>query len=566
MKHRLFIILFALIIFSCNTSSSIENTSEKPTLGLIGEKVMVVSAHPIASEVGKEILANGGNAVDAAVAVQFALAVVYPTAGNIGGGGFMVYRDKNGNSNTLDYREKAPAKASRDMYLDSANNVIEDLSTLGHLAVGVPGAVDGMVKAHAEYGSLSWEQLLQPAIDLATKGFLVTKKEADRFNKYVDVFESVNTVAPSHILNNWNESDTIYHLELASTLVRIRDNGRSGFYEGETASLLLDEMERGNGILTQEDLDNYQSKWRDPIVSIYRDHKIITMSPPSSGGIALTQLLHSVEPYKLKEMGHNSTEYIHLLAEAERRVYADRAEYLGDMDFYDVPIAKLTNREYNTDRMKSFNPLKATPSDSIGSGTILLESDQTTHFSIVDAKGNAVSITTTLNGHYGSKVMVGNAGFFLNNEMDDFSIKPGTHNMFGLVGGEANAIVPGKRMLSSMTPTIVEKNNELYMVVGSPGGSTIITSVFQTILNVIDFNMTMQEAVYAKRVHNQWLPDAIKHEEDGLSEQVASDLVKLGHKLLETETIGRVDAVKVLDNGNLEGGADKRGDDSAAGY
>ncbi len=564
MKKTLLSLFLAVIIFSCNTNSTTKNKAK--TLGTIGDKAMVVTAHPIASQVGKEILQSGGNAVDAAIAVQFTLAVVFPFAGNIGGGGFMVYRDKDGNTNTLDFREMAPAKASRDMYLDSTGNVIKDLSIRGHLASGVPGSVDGMIEAHAKYGSLPWKQLIQPAIDLATIGFSVTKREADGFNRISESLKELNTIEPTHLLRNWNVGDTIYHLELASTLVRIRDNGRAGFYEGETAQFLIKEMERGNGIITLEDLNNYHSIWRAPIISNYHGNKIITMPPPSSGGIALAQLLQSVESYDLKKLGHNSAGYIHLLTEAQRRVYADRSEYLGDMDFYNVPMKQLTNANYNKARMKSFNPDKATPSDSISNGNILLESDQTTHFSIVDAEGNAVAITTTLNGAFGSRVVVGKAGFFLNNEMDDFSVKPGVPNMFGLVGGEANAIAPGKRMLSSMTPTIVEKENKLLLVTGSPGGATIITSVFQSIINVIDFDMTMQEAVNAKRTHSQWLPDVIFYEKGGLDEDIIKNLENKGHKLLERGNIGRVDAVKVMMNGKLEGAADPRGDDLAAGF
>ncbi len=563
MKKIITIILGALLIYGCN---NISDTAHTQKLGTIANKAMVVTAHPIASNVGKAILKKGGNAVDAAVAVQFTLAVVFPFAGNIGGGGFMVYRANDGSANTLDFREMAPSKASRDMYLDSTGNVIKDLSIRGHLASGVPGSVDGMIEAHKKYGSLPWEQLVQPAIDLATLGFLVSEKEAAGFNRIKESLISLNTIQPSHLIKEWQEGDSIFHLELASSLVRIRDNGRAGFYEGETAHYLIKEMERGNGIISQIDLDNYHSVWRDPIITDYKGNKIITMPPPSSGGIALTQLLESVEPFDLTEMGHNSADYIHLLTEAERRVYADRAEYLGDMDFYQVPVAQLTSNSYNQERMKNFDASKATPSDSISAGVILLESDQTTHFSIVDAQGNAVAITTTLNGAYGSRVVVGKAGFLLNNEMDDFSVKPGVPNMFGLVGGEANAIEPAKRMLSSMTPTIVEKDNKLFMVLGSPGGSTIITSVFQSILNVEDFGMTMLEAVSAKRVHSQWLPDVIMFEKDALNEGVIKKLEEMGHKMLERGNIGRVDAVKVLDDGKLEGGADPRGDDLAAGF
>ncbi|MCF6352785.1 MAG: gamma-glutamyltransferase [Cyclobacteriaceae bacterium] len=563
MQKPVFILFTFFIFLSCNTGSE----KEKPAqTGLIAENAMVVTAHPIASHVGKAILAKGGNAIDAAVAVKFSLAVVFPFAGNIGGGGFMVYRASDGSTNTLDFREMAPAKAHRDMYLDSAGNVIKDLSIRGHLAVGVPGSVDGMVEAHSKYGLLPWAELVQPAIDLATLGFPVTKREADGFNRINESLKELNTIEPSHLLKEWNTGDTIYHLDLASTLVRIRDNGRAGFYEGETAALFVEEMERGGGFITQKDLNNYHSIWRTPITSKYKEYTVITMPPPSSGGIALTQLLQSVEDYDLKKLGHNSAEYVHLLTEAERRVYADRAEYLGDMDFYNVPIKQLTTPAYNKERMQSFNPKRATPSDSIGSGKILFESNQTTHFSIVDAQGNAVAITTTLNGAFGSRVIVGKAGFLLNNEMDDFSVKPGVSNMFGLVGGEANAIAPGKRMLSSMTPTIVEQNGKLLLVTGSPGGATIITSVFQSIINVIEFDMTMQESVNALRTHNQWLPDVIMYERGALSEENIKKLEEMGHKMLDRGNIGRVNAVKALENGKLEGAADPRGDDLASGF
>lgn len=563
MKKTYIILLGTLIFLGC---SSPQTTDTEHNLGVVGDKAMVVTAHPLATKVGVEVLRKGGNAVDAAIAVQFALAVVFPYAGNIGGGGFMVYRAKDGSTNTLDFREMAPQLASKDMYLDSAGNVIENLSIRGHLASGVPGSVDGMIEAHKKYGSLSWEELLQPAIDLAVNGFVLTEKEANGFNRVRESLIENNTIAPNHLIKEWSKGDTIFHTDLSEALARIRDNGRAGFYEGETAQLILEEMERGNGIISQEDLDSYHSVWRKPITGNYRDTKIITMPPPSSGGVALLQLLESVEPYDLSALGHNTADYIHLLTEAERRVYADRAEYLGDPDYYSVPVQELTSPEYNQERMQSFDPQQATPSSSIGHGKIVLEHDQTTHFSIVDAQGNAVAITTTINGAFGSRVVVGGAGFFLNNEMDDFSIKPGVPNMFGLVGGEANAIEPGKRMLSSMTPAIIEKEGELYFVTGTPGGATIITSVFQSILNVVDFDMTMQEAVSVKRVHSQWLPDVIMYEKDGLDEEVKEELKKMGHKLLDRGNIGRLDAVKVLEDEKLEGGADPRGDDFASGF
>jgi gamma-glutamyltranspeptidase/glutathione hydrolase len=563
MKKSLLLISVYVLCLSCNP---IDEDSGSKITGTIARNGMVVTAHPLASLVGRTILEKGGNAIDAAIATQFALAVVYPYAGNIGGGGFMVVREANGTTNTLDFREMAPVAAHRDMYLNENGEVIENLSILGHRAVGVPGTVDGMIKAHEKYGTLPWNDLLMPSVMLAIKGFALTDDEVASLNDRHDVFQQVNTLHPIALMQEWHIGDSITQLDLAATLTRIRDNGRDGFYSGLTAKLILEEMTRGNGIITQKDLDNYQAKWRPAIEGTYRNHKIITMPPPSSGGIALIQMLESVEPYALNKIGHNSADYVHLLVEAERRAYADRAQYLGDMDFYNVPIINLIDRTYVLRRMQSFDPRQATASNTIGSGNIMLESDQTTHFSIIDTYGNAVAITTTLNGAYGSKVVVGSGGFLLNNEMDDFSIKPGYPNMFGLVGGEANAIEPKKRMLSSMTPTIIEKDGEVLFVTGSPGGATIITAVFQSILNVIDFGMGAQEAVNARRFHSQWQPDVITFETEALDESTIATLKERGHKLLAKDKIARVDAIKRLVDGNLEGGADPRGNDKAEGY
>ena len=563
MKRSLLLISIYLLTFGCNPS---DEQQIAPIRGVIGQNGMVVTAHPLASLVGRRILEKGGNAIDAAIATQFALAVVYPNAGNLGGGGFMVIREANGATNTLDFREMAPLAAHKTMYLDEDNEVIENLSTLGHLAVGVPGTVAGMVKAYEKYGTLPWPELLMPSVMLALNGFALTNGEVADLNNRHNDFQSVNTVHPVPYMKEWHNGDSIIQLDLAATLTRIRDNGREGFYNGITATLILAEMERGNGIITQADLDNYQAKWRPAIEASYRDHKIITMPPPSSGGIALMQMLEAVEPYALNKIGHNSADYVHLLVEAERRAYADRAQYLGDNDFYDVPVMNLIDRSYILQRMRSFDPNQATPSATIGSGSIIIESEQTTHFSIIDSQGNAVAVTTTLNGAYGSKVVVGSGGFLLNNEMDDFSIKPGYPNMFGLTGGEANAIEPKKRMLSSMTPTIIEKDGEVFFVTGSPGGATIITSVFQSILNVIDFGMGAQDAVSARRFHSQWQPDVVTIEDNVLDSATISILKERGHKFIRKDNIGRVDAIKRLIDGSLEGGADPRGNDKAEGY
>ncbi len=528
---------------------------------------MVVCATPNASKVGLEILKKGGNAVDAAVAVQFALAVTHPEAGNIGGGGFMVYRSAKGSTNTLDFREKAPAAASANMFLDSAGNVVKDMSLATHQASGVPGSVDGMVEAHRKYGKLKWADLVQPAIDLARNGFTITKRLAGSLNWGGPQFKKLNPGKTYFIKDvAWKEGDLLVQEDLAKTLELIRDKGRDGFYAGKVADEITAEMQAGKGLISKADLQNYHSVWRNAITGKYKDYKIITMPPPSSGGIALLQLLHSVEKYPLHRWGHNQDSTVQLIVEAERRVYADRSKYLGDPDFYKVPVDSLLNPAYLDNRMKTFNWNAATPSSSIQPGAFVgYESDQTTHYSIVDKEGNSVSITTTLNGSFGSKILVGGAGFLLNNEMDDFSSKPGVPNMFGLIGGKANSIQAGKRMLSSMTPTIIEKGGKLFMVVGTPGGSTIITSVFQTILNVIEFDEDMQQAVTSKRFHHQWLPDNVIIEKDAIDPAAINKLTQKGYKIINGGASGRVDAILITKDGYY-GGADPRGDDTGLGF
>ncbi|MEZ4897132.1 MAG: gamma-glutamyltransferase [Saprospiraceae bacterium] len=530
---------------------------------------MVVSAHPLATQVGVEVLQAGGNAVDAAIAVQFALAVVYPVAGNIGGGGFMVIRMADGTTDALDFREKAPGAAFRDMYLDSSGAVIPGLSLGGHLASGVPGSVDGMVKAFEKYSKIKdFSKLIQPAINLADHGFHLTDRQAKNLNSAQESFVKYNTTMPVFVRDSaWQEGDLLIQADLAQTLIRIRDQGREGFYGGKTADLIAAEMEAGHGIITRQDLQDYQAIWRQPLQGQYRDYDVITMPPSSSGGVALLQLLESVEDFPMADYGFHSTASVHAMIEAERRVYADRAKYLGDTDFYPVPIEGLTDPAYNRARMADFDPEHATPSDAISEGQpAAKESEQTTHFSVVDSDGNAVSVTTTINGGYGCKTVVAGAGFLLNNDMDDFSSKPGVPNMFGLIGGEANSIQPGKRMLSSMTPSIVAKDGELFMVVGSPGGSTIITSVFQMIVDVVDFGMTMDASVQSSRFHHQWKPDYVFLEPDSLPSATMQGLREMGYELNIRGHIGRVDAILRQPDGTLVGAADPRGDDHAAGY
>ena len=560
---KILVAIFAIsIIYSCAGGHLGKNNSGEHYNG------MVVSANEIASEVGLQILKKGGNAVDAAVAVQFALAVVYPNAGNIGGGGFMVYRAANGETNTLDFREKASANAGRDMYLDADGNPIIDKSLYGQLAAGVPGSVAGMEEAHQKYGKLKWADLVAPSVRLAAQGFKLSARQARELNGLKTRLKQLNPLGTAFLKDaQWAAGDVLVQSELANTLTMIAAQGRNGFYEGAVADSIVAEMKRGGGIITKQDLANYKAIWRKPVTGTYRGYEVVTMPPPSSGGIALIQLLKSVEPYPLAKWGFNTDSTVQLMVEAERRVYADRAAHLGDPDFYPVPQKKLMEAAYIKQRMRTFNWNKASTSAEISAGEIPpTEHPETTHYSIVDKAGNAVSVTTTLNGSYGAAVVVKGAGFLLNNEMDDFSVKPGAANMYGLVGGEANAIAPNKRMLSSMTPTILAKDGQLFMVVGTPGGSTIITSVFQTIVNVIDFNQSMQAAVNSKKFHHQWLPDQVEVEDKAMDSLTIERLKSKGYKIVPRGPIGRVDAILKTKWGYYQGGADPRGDDKAVGW
>ncbi|MCP9770066.1 gamma-glutamyltransferase [Lacihabitans sp. LS3-19] len=591
MKKNQYLILAILwFVFACKTTQKPAQNEQSKDLfslfeedanlkpfysdkkGVFAKNGMIASAHPEASTAGIEILKMGGNAVDAAVATHFALAVVHPFAGNLGGGGFSVIRLKNGETFTLDFREKAPLKAHRDMYLDKDGNVIQGLSLKGHLASGVPGSVDGMVEMHKKFGKLSWEKVLAPAIRLAEKGVIQTEREALGLNNNAAVFKDVNGADLKYYKktdgSKWQIGDLLIQSDLAETLKQIQKYKRAGFYEGKVAKLLVDEMAKGGGIITQEDLNKYHSAWRKPIIADYKNYKMITMPPSSSGGVALLQLLRFVEPFPLQQWGWNSAKTTQVMIEAERRVYADRAKWMGDIDFVDVPSDKLISREYLKSRWADFDSTKATNSKDIEGGNLPgYESKETTHYSVVDKEGNAVSITTTLNGSYGSKVIVAGGGFLMNNEMDDFSIKAGVPNMFGLIGSTANEIQPEKRMLSSMTPTIVEKDGKLFMVVGTPGGSTIITSVYQTILNVIEHKMSMQQSVNALKFHHQWLPDRTVFEPNAFSENTLKTLRDKGYIIDQQKgTIGRMDCVLVHPDGTLEGASDPRADNTSVGY
>ena len=568
LKNALLCLFVLLSFWQCNSPQKEILQATTPVLGVTSQKAMVVSAREEASKIGSEIMQQGGNAFDAMVATEMALAVCYPNAGNLGGGGFMVYRTHKGEIGALDYREKAPLRAFKDMYLDQNNKYLQHKSKTGGLAVGVPGTIAGIFKAHQKFGSLPMQSILRPVILLAKNGFKITEKQAKQFNDHRAVFKQVNQ-ENSIFTKKFKVGDVFKNEALANTLQQISDNGRKAFYQGDIAKSLVAFLQKNKSIISLKDLENYQAIWREPIVFNYKDLRIISMSPPSSGGICMAQILKTTANYPIAVYGHNTTKTIQVLVEAQRRAYADRSHYLGDPDFINIPVDSLLSDAYLKNRMDSFSFDGATPSHQIKHGNILApESKETTHYSIVDSYGNAIAVTTTLNASFGSKLYSKKLGFFLNNEMDDFSAKPGTPNLFGLIGADANAIAPQKRMLSSMTPTLVEKDNKLWMSLGTPGGSTIITSVLQTILNVYEFNMSMQQAVDAPRFHHQWLPDVVKVEATSFDAKTIKNLENKGYVIdyKNPSSIGTVDAILVLPDGSFEAGADKRGDDTAVGF
>lgn len=544
--------VFFLIIISCNTNKF--------------NNGMIVSAKLDASNIGVEILKKGGNAFDAMIATDLALAVTYPNAGNLGGGGFMVYRLANGTTGSLDYREKAPINSTKEMYLDNKGNIIKDLSIKGGLSVAVPGTVAGLFEVHDKFGSLPFSDLIQPAINLANEGYIISKKQANSLNQFQQEIYYLND-SINLFSNKFREGDVFINKSLGKTLEMIKSFGKDVFYNGEITSIMVDYINRKGGIITIEDFKLYKPIWRDPLIFNYKDLKVISMAPPSSGGIVLGQILKMIESLDFSKIKHNSTEYIQLLVEAEKLSFSDRSRYLGDPDFNKIPVSNLLNKNYLKERFSDFKFEKSSKSSNIFPGRFFYESNETTHYSIVDKYGNAVSVTTTLNGNYGSKLISNELGFFFNNEMDDFSIKPDYPNMYGLVGGEINSIEPQKRMLSSMTPTIVEQKGKLSMVLGSPGGPAIITSVLQTILNFYEYNFDIQKSVDLPRFHHIWLPDKIFYENKIMTNKTKTELINKGYIINSTHSsIGRVDAIHIDSNNFFHSGADKRGDDASSAY
>ncbi len=564
--------LILILLISSNHSFAQSFLKKHPSINpysyeVVKEKAFdhaaVTSAHPLASMVGAAMMQDGGNAFDAAIATQFSLAVVFPGAGNIGGGGFMLARKANGELIGIDYREAAPKMANRDMYLDEKGNAIPGKSRDGSLASGIPGSVAGMISTHA-YAKLPLAVLIEPAIEFAEFGYVITDKEAKGLNSEKSNFLKNSSSPSAFTQKEWKAGDTLFQPELAATLKRIQKSGLAGFYEGPTAEMIVKEMEHTAGIITKEDLKNYKPKFRKPLEFDYRGHHIISFAPPSSGGILIAQMMKMIAPFNVEKMGSNTDASVSLMVEAQRRAYADRAEHMGDPDYWKVPTKTLISDQYAADRMKDYQPGIAGNSKTTQAGQVH-ESEQTTHFSVIDADGNMVAITTTLNDTYGSKTIVAGAGFLLNNEMDDFSVKPGVPNMYGAIGGEANSIQPGKRMLSSMTPTLVTVNNKPYISIGTPGGTTIPNQVYEGLVNIIDYKMTLKEAIDAPRFHHQWIPDMIGVESD-FPETTVNALKEKGYTITKRGRFGRMDGVQILKDGKRTAAGDKRGDDSVAGY
>jgi gamma-glutamyltranspeptidase/glutathione hydrolase len=552
-------------VFLCSLLLVVSLAARQP---VHSQHAMVVTQEPLATDVGVAVLKAGGNAVDAAVAVGFALAVTHPFAGNIGGGGFMLVRFADGRATFIDFREKAPLKASRNMYLDANGKLTKD-SLVGWRASGVPGSVRGFEMAHKKYGHKSWAELLDPAVKLATDGYPVSYSQS----------ESLHSAGTTKLLSQFADSkriflsakygDKLIQPELAATLKRIREHGAAEFYEGDTARKFAAAMEANGGLITLEDLKQYQAVERTPLRGHYRDYEVVTSPPPSSGGIGILQMLGMLEGSGYEKTGAGSAATIHYVAEVMRRFYADRSEYFGDPDFVKMPMHQLLDPRYIASRRNSIDPQHATSSDQLRPGNLApYEKTETTHYNIVDSEGNAVAVTYTLNGGYGSGVTVPGLGFLLNNEMDDFAAKPGEENLFHLIQGEANAIQPGKRPLSSMTPTILVRDGKPFLVLGAPGGSRIINGVFQVILNVVDFHMNVQDAVDWPRFHHQWMPDQL-YLESGISPDTIAILRAMGHKIAPYENtnpvVARVEAI-LNDQGWLQGGADGRGNSKAEGY
>lgn len=558
--------IFSKIVFICLLSATLLlSASKDPARAKNG---MVVSASSIASEVGVAIMKKGGNAIDAAVAVGFALAVTHPSAGNLGGGGFMVIHLKDGKNTTIDYREKAPSATHKDIYLNSSGEFDPKLSTEGWTSSGVPGSVAGLLYALEKYGTLPLRDVIQPTIDLAQNGFEISYRMAISFaavhSEFVKYASSKKVFTKDG--GKYEEGDALIQRDLALTLKLIRDRGRDGFYSGRVADLIVQQSKKNGGYLTHKDLENYSPVERVPINGSYRGYDIISMGPPSSGGVAIVQTLNALENFTFEKNDWGSSYYIHTVSEILKHTYADRSKYLGDEDFYPVPKGWLTSKEYGREIASTIKST-AIPSKEISPGIMNSnESTETTHYSIVDSYGNAVSATTTINSNYGNKIVVDGAGFIMNNEMDDFSAKPGTPNQFGLLGGEANSIQSGKRMLSAMTPTILLKDDKPFLVIGSPGGSTIITVVLQVIINVVDFKMDIQEAIDQPRFHHQWFPERIDFERFCISRDVRDILIEKG-QLMGTEVVlGRAEGIIINENGIKLGATDPRGFGGAAGY